>query len=290
MKKLSLILLMTFVFVSVYSAKRFVSFDKEPSVFYIISDGTPLNILFDSGDKKGVDIAVDNLADDFKRVCGVKPQLLDAATDKSCIIIGSLESKYIKQLVKSKKLDKKELQGKNEKYIITTVENFFANKAPEGMEWKIIPDMGRTLGGVTLMPYTKPVDGASVSYKMTLPDEAKNLKEVKVIVVIKSTLAFADVKGHKYSVGFRGGNEETVNFNHNLNELPENVYTVYYPTVARRVIEKEVTLKLPASEDGTYILDFKPLHPAVVLEKIVIDCGGYEKSYLYMNESECKRN
>lgn len=63
-----------------------------------------------------------------------------------------------------------------------------------------------------------------------------------------------------------------------------------YPTVARRVIEKEVTLKLPASEDGTYILDFKPLHPAVVLEKIVIDCGGYEKSYLYMNESECKRN
>ena len=846
MKNLSLILLMTFVFVSVYSAKRFVSFDKEPSVFYIISDGTPLNILFDSGDKKGVDIAVDNLADDFKRVCGVKPQLLDAATDKSCIIIGSLESKYIKQLVKSKKLDKKELQGKNEKYIITTVENpldgvdealviagsdrrgtiygiyelsgqmgvspwywwmdvpvvkrsdvcvlpgvytdgepavkyrgiflndeapcltgwvkkhygtgygdhrfyadvfelilrlkgnffwpamwswafyaddplnsktademgviistshhepmarnhqewsrkrkeygawnyvtnkkvldqffregiermkgtedvvtigmrgdgdaamtdgtnvkllenivenqrriikevtgkpaketpqvwalykevldyydkgmrvpddvimlltddnwgnvcrlpnekerkhpggwgmyyhvdyvgaprntkwinvtpiqgmweqlhltyeygvdklwvlnvgdlkpmeypitffldmawnpdaytaenflsharkfcaqafgeeqadeaarilnlyskyngrvtpemldsktynlengewkqvaddyarleaealrqymslspeyhdaykqlllfpvqamsnlyemyyaqamnhklyaegnpmanvwadkvekcfardkalsddynnvmsggkwknmmiqkhigytswnddfpadklpevkrmaepekavggyvftgndgyvameaphFFENKAPEGMEWKIIPDMGRTLGGVTLMPYTKPVDGASVSYKMTLPDEAKNLKEVKVIVVIKSTLAFADVKGHKYSVGFRGGNEETVNFNHNLNELPENVYTVYYPTVARRVIEKEVTLKLPASEDGTYILDFKPLHPAVVLEKIVIDCGGYEKSYLYMNESECKRN
>jgi hypothetical protein len=77
---------------------------------------------------------------------------------------------------------------------------------------------------------------------MTLPQEAKGMKTVKVIVVVKSTLAFQDVKGHKYTVGFRGGNEETVNFNHNLNELPENVYSVFYPTVARRVIEKEVTL------------------------------------------------
>ena len=29
-----------------------------------------------------------------------------------------------------------------------------------------------------------------------------------------------------------------VNFNANLNEEPENVYNVFYPTVARRVVEK----------------------------------------------------
>ena len=174
-------------------------------------------------------------------------------------------------------------------YVAMEAEHFFENKAPQGTEWKIIPDMGRFLSAVTLMPYTSPVNGASLSYKMTLPLEAKGMKTVKVIVVVKSTLAFQDVKGHKYTVGFRGGNEETVNFNHNLNELPENVYSVFYPTVARRVIEKEVTLELPVSEDGTYILDFKPLNPAVVLEKIVIDCGGYKKSYLYMNESSCER-
>ena len=174
-------------------------------------------------------------------------------------------------------------------YVAMEAPHFFENNAPEGMEWKIIPDMGRTLGGVTLMPYNKPVEGASVSYKFSLPEDTKNVKGVKVIVVVKSTLAFADVKGHKYTVGFRGGNTETVNFNHNLNELPENVYTVYYPTVARRVIEKEVKLSLPVSKDRTFVLDFKPLHPAVVLEKIVVDYGGYEKSYLYMNESECKR-
>ena len=34
--------------------------------------------------------------------------------------------------------------------------------------------------------------------------------------------------------------------------MPENVYSVFYPTVARRVIEKEITLELPVSEDGFY--------------------------------------
>ena len=174
-------------------------------------------------------------------------------------------------------------------YVAMEAPYFFECQAAEGTSWKVIPDIGRTLGGVTLMPYTVPVTGSSLSYKMKLPEEARNLKQVKVIVVVKSTLAFQDVEGHKYTVGFRGGNEETVNFNHNLNELPENVYSVFYPTVARRVIEKEVTLTLPASSDGTYTLDFKPLHPAVVLEKIVVDLGGYRKSYLYMDESECTR-
>lgn len=174
-------------------------------------------------------------------------------------------------------------------YISMEAEHFFEKKSSEGVDWKIIPNMGRTLSGVTLMPYTKPVEGSTLSYKMMLPEEAKKLKEVHVIVVVKSTLAFQETKGHKYTVGFRGGNEKTVNFNGNLNELPENIYDVFYPTVARRVIEKKIKLELPVSNDGVYILDFKPLNPAIVLEKIVVDWGGYKDSYLYMNESFCKK-
>lgn len=174
-------------------------------------------------------------------------------------------------------------------YISMEAEHFFEKKSSEGVDWKIIPNMGRTLSGVTLMPYTKPVEGSTLSYKMMLPEEAKKLKEVHVIVVVKSTLAFQETKGHKYTVGFRGGNEKTVNFNGNLNELPENIYDVFYPTVARRVIEKKIKLELPVSNDDVYILDFKPLNPAIVLEKIVVDWGGYKDSYLYMNESFCKK-
>lgn len=136
------------------------------------------------------------------------------------------------------------------------------------------------------MPYTQPTDGASISYKMKLPKETKT---VNVHIVVKSTLAFHDSKGHKYNIGFEGGKTETVNFNHNLNEAPKNVYSVFYPTVARRIVEKKVKLELPRTSDGLQTLIFRPLDPGIVLEKIVIDYGGYKKSYLFMDESPNKR-
>lgn len=52
----------------------------------------------------------------------MEPQLTTEISDENCIIVGSLNSKYIKQLIQKEKLEKKQLQGKNEKYIITTVD------------------------------------------------------------------------------------------------------------------------------------------------------------------------
>lgn len=165
-------------------------------------------------------------------------------------------------------------------------EHYFDKKNAADARWTVIPYMGRTLSGISLMPYTVPVEGASLTYKMQLP---KEVKTVTVHVVVKSTLAFRNLEGHKYAVGFEGGKEEVVNFNADLNEAPENIYAKFYPTVARRVIEKEMTFELPASADGMQTLQIKPLDPAIVFEKIVVDCGGYKESYLFMNESPCRR-
>lgn len=165
-------------------------------------------------------------------------------------------------------------------------EHYFDKKNAADARWTVIPYMGRTLSGISLMPYTVPVEGASLTYKMQLP---KEVKTVTVHVVVKSTLAFRNLEGHKYMVGFEGGKEEVVNFNADLNEAPENIYAKFYPTVARRVIEKEMTFELPASADGMQTLQIKPLDPAIVFEKIVVDCGGYKESYLFMNESPCRR-
>lgn len=166
-------------------------------------------------------------------------------------------------------------------------EHYFEKKDADEAQWTVIPYMGRTLSGMALMPYTKDVAGASLSYKMEIP---KDITEVTVHIVVKSTLAFHDIKGHKYEVGFNGGNVETINFNANLNEEPENVYTALYPTVARRVVESKVKLELPAPQNGLQTLTLKPLDPGIVFEKIVVDFGGYRKTYLFMNESPCQRN
>ena len=172
--------------------------------------------------------------------------------------------------------------------VVMEAEHFNRATAPAGGgEWTVLPYVGRTLSGVAVMPYTVSAEGARLDYSLRLP---AGTDSVEVHVVTKSTLAFARSEGHRYSVGFESVEPIVVNFNGNLNEAPENIHTVYYPTVARRVIEKIVKLPVPApAADGSVVLSLSPLDPGVVFEKIVVDAGGYEKSYLFGDESPVVR-
>jgi hypothetical protein len=171
-------------------------------------------------------------------------------------------------------------------YVSIEAEHYFNLKNANNAKWTVIPFHGRTQSGMAVMPYSQSVDGASISYKMNLPADVKT---VTVLVVVKSTLAFANLDGHRYTVAFNGGEAQTVNFNSDLNEKPENIYSIFYPTVARRVVEKKVKLNVPASADGMQVLTLTPLDPGVVFQKIVVDFGGYKNSYLFGNESPSKR-
>jgi len=55
-------------------------------------------------------------------------------------------------------------------FISIEAEHFFSTHAPEGTAWSIYPYYGRTRSAVALTSYTKPTDGASLSYRFTLPD------------------------------------------------------------------------------------------------------------------------
>ncbi|MDE6340069.1 MAG: glycosyhydrolase, partial [Muribaculaceae bacterium] len=121
-------------------------------------------------------------------------------------------------------------------------------------------------------------------YAVTIPEGTDS---VTVHVVTKSTLAFQRKDGHRYTVGFEGGEPVEVNFNANLNEDPQNIYSVFYPTVAGRVVEKKVPVKV--GNTGETMLEISPIDPGIVFEKIVIDLGGYHPSYLFGKESEIRR-
>ncbi|SFE06931.1 glycosyl hydrolase 115 family protein [Thermophagus xiamenensis] len=174
----------------------------------------------------------------------------------------------------------------NDGYIAIEAEHYYQLQNSKEATWTVIPYLGRTLSGVALMPYSKSVEGAWISYKMKIPEEVKN---VTVHIIVKSTLAFKNLEGHRYKVGFKGAEEKIINFNGDLNEKPENIYSKFYPTVARRVIEKKVNLNIPSSDDGMQTLTLTPLDPGIVFEKIVVDFGGYKESYLFMDESPNKR-
>jgi hypothetical protein len=165
-------------------------------------------------------------------------------------------------------------------YISMEAEHTYSREDAQNATWTVIPYMGRTLSGISLMPYTVPTDQAKLTYQF----KADGVKTVKVHVVTKSTLDFLDKGGLVYDVAIDGGQSVAVNFNKNLNEKPENIYSVYYPTVAKRVVEMVVELPLDAGEK-VHTLTIHTQDPGIVFEKVVIDLGGYHPQYLFGKES-----
>lgn len=169
---------------------------------------------------------------------------------------------------------------------VIEAEHFYKATAAPGLKWTVIPDMGRTLSGVALRPYTEPTGDSSLSYRIVSDGEQPD--SVTVHVVVKSTLDFLDAGGHRYGVSLDGAEPSVVNFNADLLDTPELQYTVFYPTVARRVVEK--TLRLPLRKDlREHTLTLTPMAPGIVFEKIVVDFGGYRPGYLFDKESPYSR-
>ena len=164
-------------------------------------------------------------------------------------------------------------------YVSIEAEHSYSRTDAQNAKWTVIPYMGRTLSGIALMPYTTGTDNATLEYRWK-----GKADKVKVHVVTKSTLDFLDKGGLVYEVAIDGGQPVNVNFNSRLNEKPENIYTIYYPTVARRVVEQIVELPVDASKE-THTLTLHPQDPGIVFEKIVIDLGGYQRQYLFGKES-----
>ena len=158
-------------------------------------------------------------------------------------------------------------------------------------KWTEIPFMGKSVSAMTLVPYTKSVKGASITYKFkmqvsktsvgkTSDDKAFNgnvsngKQKVRIHVITKSTLDYLNKGGLTYGISLDGASPVEVNFNKDLNEKPENIYNIYYPTIATRIVDQVIELELPATADGIHTLTLTPNDPAIVFEKIVIDGRG----------------
>ena len=94
------------------------------------------SLRYDANDYKGVIRAIGDLQNDINSVTAQKPNLFstEATTDYE-IVIGTLgKNKLIDALVKSKKLDTKDLKGKWESFVITTI----PNPQPNAKKWLVI--------------------------------------------------------------------------------------------------------------------------------------------------------
>lgn len=167
--------------------------------------------------------------------------------------------------------------------VVMEAEHFAESTQGSNTRWTVIPDLGRTLSGLALMPYDKPVEGASLTYRMNIKTESRG---VRLRLILDSTLPFIK-GGHSYAVSLDNGKEQIVNYNSDL--IWANCYTKMYPAGAARIIESIVHFPDVNWEKGTHTLTIRPLAPSIVLHKIVVDCGGDEPSRLNLIESPYRR-
>jgi hypothetical protein len=167
---------------------------------------------------------------------------------------------------------------KNGQVVMEATHYYEANEDGEA-KWTVLPFVGRSKDAIALMPYTAATGKSNLVYRFNTTTPRQT---VKVHVVVKSTLDYLNVGGMVYTVTLDGKSKD-INFNHRLNESPQNIYSIYYPTVARRVVESVV--ELPIGEGTTHKLTLQPQSPGIVFQKIVVDMGGYTPQYLFGDES-----
>lgn len=109
-------------FTSVFASDKFISFSNGD--FVIVDENiSNFSLLYDENDHKGVIRAVNNLKEDFNKICGKSPVLANKTMKNIRIIAGSADnSKYIKKLIKEGLISESEICGKREKFIIKLID------------------------------------------------------------------------------------------------------------------------------------------------------------------------
>lgn len=100
------------------AAEQFVAFNSGDMP--IARNGKALDIVVDEKDYEGVRMAAESLQKDLLAVCGTKPNLLKSGANE-CIIVGSIQSPLIQKMIKTGKINKADLAGKTEKYVLQIV-------------------------------------------------------------------------------------------------------------------------------------------------------------------------
>ncbi len=169
-------------------------------------------------------------------------------------------------------------------YVSMEAEHYTRAIDSDLIKWLHIPNLSRTLSGITPMPVTAKSqvpegDSPRLEYKMYL----FNSSTVKVSVYVSPTQNFHDTQGLQYAVSFDNESPQIINI-HEKDTIPDWKYP---PTWNQAVSEniKVLTSEHTLDKPGEHVLKFWMVDTGIVLQKIVVDLGGVKPSYLGPPES-----
>ena len=163
-------------------------------------------------------------------------------------------------------------------------EHFTRAVETPAVRWLRIPDLGRTLSGMTPMPVTARAqtpggDSPRLEYRMHLFGAG----EVEVHAYFSPTQNYLDTEGLRYAVSFDDLPLRIINV-HVHDTIPDWKYPRTWNEAVGRNI-KIMTSIHRIETPGEHVLKFWMVDPGLVLQKIVVDAGGLKPSYLGPPES-----
>jgi hypothetical protein len=149
--------------------------------------------------------------------------------------------------------------------------------------WQVLDNFGRTSTAITLFPATisnqEAADNAPhLEYKVNLSDTGK----VKVLAYLSTTIDYSGSKGLHYAVAF--DNEKPQIINSTLKKPGESWVNNNSASVMMNNIRIESSAHT-ISKKGIHTLKFWIINKGLILEKLIIDCGGLKQSELGAPES-----
>jgi hypothetical protein len=164
-------------------------------------------------------------------------------------------------------------------YVSVEAEHFSGSQGSGAVQWKVLPDFGRTLSGVTPFPVTAesrvpPGSGPRLDYSLYL----FRAGEAEVDVITAPTLAYAPGRGLRYAVALDDEAPQVVDL-----ALASGVPGPWEKMVADAAHHSVSRHRVGSA--GAHVLKLWAVDPGVVFEKIIVNTGGLRPSYLGPPES-----
>lgn len=163
-------------------------------------------------------------------------------------------------------------------YIAIEAENFTASKPSHGFEWQKIENHGRTLSSMSVFPI--------IDYSFSDTQKAPYLEydvfffstgEISVEGVFAPSLPFVPGRGLRYAVALGKETPQIVDI---LADTSDAAWEESVRTDVRKAASKH-----NIARPGLHKLRFYMVDPAVTLQKIIINTGGLQPSYLGPEQS-----
>lgn len=180
----------------------------------------------------------------------------------------------------------KEINGhiESEGVVSIEAEHFTKKVSSHGIDWVVIPNLGKTLSGVTVMPVTASSqslgpDSPRLEYRMYLFSTGR----IRIHAFFSPVQNFLRTQGLRYGISVDEESPQIVNV-HVSDTIPDWKYPLWWNSMVANQI-KICTTEHEIKNQGWHVLKFWMVDPGLVLQKIVVDLGGLKTSYLGPPES-----